>query len=143
MITIITKNSSFSCRNAKLWLLDQGIEFNEINLSRHPFKITREILIQILSLQEEGVPALYGRKKKSDPKYQGIINSMGSLSFDSALEFLQKHLELLCTPIIFDEIRIQLGYDRENIRMFIPKEKRKIEVMDKITQLRKMELLAG
>lgn len=57
------------------------------------------------------------------------MNSVEELSLDSAL--------------IFDEKRIQLGYDGENIRKFIPKEIRKVEARQKITQLRKLELLAG
>lgn len=49
-------------------------------------------------------------------------------------------MELLCTPIIFDEKRVQLGYDSENIRKFIPKEKRKADARAKMIQL---NLLAG
>ncbi len=64
MITLITKNSSSSCRNARTWLDNREIDYDEINISRPPFKLTREILIKILSLEEEGLTALYGRKKK-------------------------------------------------------------------------------
>ncbi len=143
MITLITKNSSSSYRNARAWLDNHEIDYEEINISRHPFKLTREILIQILSLEEEGFSALYGRKKKSDQRYQGLINSLEELSLDTAIIFLQNHLELLCTPIIFEDKRIQLGYDGENIRKFIPKEIRKVGARQKLTQLRKLELLAG
>jgi len=52
-------------------------------------------------------------------------------------------MELLCTPIIFDEKRVQLGYDSENIRKFIPKEKRRVDVRRKISHLKEIELLAG
>lgn len=143
MITLITKNSSSSCRNARTWLDNHEIDYEEINISRHPFKLTREILIKILSLEEEGLTALYGRKKKTDPRYQWLMKSVEEMSLDSALIFLQNHLELLCTPIIFDEKRIQLGYDGENIRKFIPKEIRKVDARQKITHLRKLELIAG
>lgn len=71
------------------------------------------------------------------------MRSMEELPLGSALMFLQNHLELLCTPIIFDEKRIQLGYDGENIRKFIPKEKRRVDARTKISHLREMELLAG
>lgn len=143
MVILITKNSSSSCRNARAWLENHQIDYQEINISRYPFKLTREILIQILSLEEEGLSALYGRKKKSDPKYQWLMSSVEELSLDSALSFLQNHLELLCTPIIFDEKRVQLGYNNENIRKFIPKEIRRVDASSKITQLRQLELLAG
>lgn len=71
------------------------------------------------------------------------MSSIEELSLASALIFLQNHLELLCTHIIFDEKRIQLGYDGENIRKFIPKKIRKVGARQKITQLRKLDLLAG
>lgn len=143
MVTIITKNSSTSCRSARRWLDNHDIDYEEINISRHPFKVTREILIHILSLEEEGLSALYGRKKKSDPKYQWLVKSIEELSLESALSFLQDHMELLCTPIIFDEKRVQLGYDSENIRKFIPKEKRRVDAGIKMSHLRQLELLAG
>lgn len=143
MVTIITKNSSSSCRNARQWLDNHGIDYKEINISRQPFQLIREILIQILSLEEEGLSALYGRKKKTGPNYQWLVNGLEGLSLESALSFLQSHTELLCTPIIFDEKRVQLGYDRENIRKFISKEKRRVEARTKISHLRQMELLAG
>lgn len=143
MVILITKNSSVSCRNAREWLDNHEIDYEEINISRHPFKLTREMLIQILSLEEEGLSALYGRKKKTDPKYQWLIKNMEELSFESALNFFMNHLELLCTPIIYDEKRVQLGFDNENIRKFIPKEIRKVDARQKITQLRKLDLLAG
>nr|WP_285047110.1 ArsC/Spx/MgsR family protein [Lactococcus petauri] len=65
------------------------------------------------------------------------------LSLESALSFLQNHLELLCTPIIFDDKRVQLGYDSENIRKFIPKEKRRVDARIKMSHLREKVLLAG
>ena len=143
MVTIITKNSSTSCRSARRWLDNHDIDYEEINISRHPFKVTRDILIQILSLEEEGLSALYGRKKKTDPNYQWLVKSIEELSLESALSFLQNHMELLCTPIIFDEKRVQLGYDSENIRKFIPKEKRRVDARRKMSQLREMELMVG
>lgn len=82
-------------------------------------------------------------KKKTDPNYQWIVNGLEELSLESALSFLQNHMELLCTPIIFDKKRVQLGYDRENIRKFISKEKRRVDARTKMSHLRQMELLAG
>lgn len=108
MVTIITKNSSTSCRSARQWLDNHDINYEEINISRQPFNLTRDILIQILSLEEEeGLSALYGRKKKTDRKYQWLIKSIEELSLESALFFLQNHMELLCISIIFDEKRVQ------------------------------------
>ena len=76
------------------------------------------------------------------PNYKWLVKSLEELSLESALSFLQNHMELLCIPIIFDEKRVQLGYDSENIRKFIPKEKRRVDVRTKITHLREIKLLA-
>lgn len=81
MVTIIIKNSRTSCRSARRWLDNHDINYEEINISHQPFNLTRDILIQILSLEE--------------------------LSLEFALSFLQNNMELLCTPIIFDEKRVQ------------------------------------
>ncbi|MFK4944653.1 ArsC/Spx/MgsR family protein [Lactococcus garvieae] len=119
MVTIITKNSSLSCRKAKSWLENHNIDFEEINITRQPRDLTREILIQILSLEEEGLSTLYGPKKKLNPKYQCLMKSIEEMSLESAFTFLQEHLELLYTPIIFDNKKLLLGYDNEDIRKFI------------------------
>lgn len=69
MVTIITKNSSTSCRSARRWLDTHDINYEEINISRHPFNLTRDILIQILSLEEERLSALYVYKLKKSLQY--------------------------------------------------------------------------
>ncbi|MFQ6324183.1 hypothetical protein [Lactococcus garvieae] len=42
-----------------------------------------------------------------------------------------------------DEKRVQLGYDSENIRKFIPKEKRRVDARRKRSHLREQQLMAG
>lgn len=63
MVTIITKNSSLSCRKAKRWLENHNIDYEEINITRQPRDLTREILIQILSLEEEWTNVKYLDRK--------------------------------------------------------------------------------
>lgn len=143
MVTIITKNSSLSCRKARRWLENHDIEYEEINISHHPLKLSREILIQVLSLEEEGISALYGPKKKREPKYQCLMSRIEGLNLEDAFIYLQNHLELLYTPIIFDKKRLLLGYDSEDIRKFIPKEKRRVDAKIKMTHLKQIRFLVG
>lgn len=44
----------------------------------------------------------WGIRKMPCPKYQWLVDILDELSLESALFFLQNHMELLCTPIIFE-----------------------------------------
>lgn len=90
-----------------------------------------------------GLSTLYGPKKKLNPKYQCFMKSIEEMSLESAFTFLQEHLELLYTPIIFDNKKLLLGYDNEDIRKFITKEKRRVDARLKMTHLKQFTLLAG
>ena len=61
--------------------------------------------------------------------YQGIDFDLETVSFNTILDLLTANQELLRVPILSDELRLQVGYNQDDIRMFIPKEVRKLDLL--------------
>ena len=53
--------------------------------------------------------------------------SLDDLSLNELLTYIHKNPRILKTPIIIDEKRIQVGFREEELRQFIPREKRKYQ----------------
>lgn len=115
MITIYTVSHCSSCRLAKKWLNNQGVEYKEISLLKEGIDL--KSLIKVLSLTERGVEDIISKDCKG---YE-------ELSLNELLDIIIKNPHLLRRPIIFDEKRLQVGYNADDIRQFIPRFVRQIE----------------
>lgn len=120
MIIIYTSNSCASCRKAVKWLTDNNIEFKEINFFNTP--ITKKDILKMLENSENGFEDIISRRSKVFTQNNLDIDSM---SFNELVDFIIKHPSILKRPIIIDEKKFQVGYNDEEIRMFIPAEIRK------------------
>lgn len=125
MIKIITKNRSSSAESAKKWLKQQGIEFEEVNVSRAPHRLERKNIIDILKLSNNGFSDILVSKKNIPEFFLLYFNNFEELSFDQAVALFLKFPSILHTPIIFDDSHVQIGFNREEIRQFIPSTKRR------------------
>lgn len=116
MLTIYTTNSCASCRKAKAWLKQYHIDFREINVMNSP--ITREDIVRMLKNTENGFEDIISKKSK-------VIMESGvdveSMTFNEVVEFIIHNPTVLKRPIIIDDTKVQIGYNDEEIRMFIPK----------------------
>jgi regulatory protein spx len=133
MINIISSSSNSSCRQAKKWLKEHGLKFNEININNriHRQDLTRDVLVKILSLCEDGTSQVLSKRKTLSPELTYIMEHFDELSFNTALAVLLEHPFLFCTPIIYDETKIQIGYNQEDMRKFVSKEHREFYLSDK------------
>lgn len=119
MINLYVSNSSLSSRKAKSWLIQQNIEFKESNLTtKH---LTKKTFIQLLSLTETGVDELISKR---NPKYLELKPIWNTLTLNQIFNLINEYPKLLKKPLIFDEKRLQIGFNVEEIRVFIPKEVR-------------------
>lgn len=50
---------------------------------------------------------------------------MDKMDFNDTVDFLLNHTELLKTPILIDKNKLMIGFNAEEIRKFIPKNRRK------------------
>lgn len=121
MLKIFTTPSCASCRKAKKWLEEHNIEFKEINLFNT--KITNSDLNLILQHTENGFEDIISLRSKIFKEQNSDINSMSILELK---KFIIDNPSILRRPIIVDDEKIQVGYNEEDIRTFVPKRLREI-----------------
>ena len=121
MIRIYTAPSCASCRKVKSWLKEHNISYVEKNIFS---TLLREIeLKELLERSENGTDDIISKRSKIIKENDIDIDSM---SISELIKFIQENPSVLKRPIMIDERRFQVGYNAEEIRVFIPRELRKL-----------------
>ncbi|MQW22222.1 MULTISPECIES: transcriptional regulator Spx [unclassified Lactococcus] len=123
MIKIYTVMSCSSCKKAKEWLESHQLEFEEINLISD--KITREDFLKILSLTENGTEEIISKRSRA---YQRLDLDFDRLSINELVQIFGDNRTLLRRPLILDDRRLQVGYNEDDIRKFLPRQIRQVEM---------------
>jgi len=131
MITLYSSPSCTSCRKARNWLKEHDIEFKERNIVSCP--IRTDELKEILALSLEGTENLISTRSKV---FQELNLDMDELSMSELLSLIEKHPNLLRRPMIMDNKRLQIGFNEDEIRAFLPRKVRRVE-------LRQAQMMAG
>lgn len=131
MVTLYTSPSCTSCRKARAWLRNHNISYSERNIFLEPLSIDE--IKQILQMTEDGTEEIIPKRSKA---YQELDINIEEMPLQELLDLVQKHPGLLRRPIIMDEKRLQVGYNEDEIRRFLPREVRALE-------LRRARELAG
>lgn len=131
MVTLYTSPSCTSCRKARVWLKNHNISYSERNIFSEPLSIDE--IKQILQMTEDGTEEIISKRSKA---YQELDINIEEMPLQELLDLVQKHPGLLRRPIIMDEKRLQVGYNEDEIRRFLPREVRALE-------LRRARELAG
>ena len=131
MVTLYTSPSCTSCRKARAWLKEHNIPYAERNIFSDPLSVDE--LKQILQMTEDGTEEIISTRSKV---YQDLHVNIDDLSLKDLLDLVQRHPGLLRRPIIMDEKRLQVGYNEDEIRRFLPHEVSALE-------LRRARELAG
>ncbi len=113
---LFTTSSNTSCRKAIQWLSDYGIPFEEKNLSTTP--ITIEEIQEILSLTNEGTEEIISKKTNIVKKLKIDLNN---LSLPQLYEIIINNPKVLHLPIIHDGTKLQVGYNDDEMRQFLPR----------------------
>lgn len=122
MIRLYTQSSCHSSRVARQWLEAHGIEFKEKNFSVD--SPTVQDLKRILSLTEHGVDDIISARSKDYPE---IAPKLPEMPLNEALKLLCDHPKLLRRPIIISDSKIQVGFNEDDIRQFIPRPVRRLK----------------
>ncbi|AUJ29304.1 MAG: transcriptional regulator SpxA [Liquorilactobacillus hordei] len=131
MVTLYTSPSCTSCRKARTWLRKHDIPFKERNIFSEPLNINE--IKQILQMTENGTEEIISKRSKA---YQKLNIDLDEIPLKQLFTLIQENPGLLRRPIILDEKRLQVGYNEDEIRRFLPREVRALE-------LRKAQELAG
>lgn len=123
MITLFLSPSCTSCRKARAWLSKHEVAFEEHNIIKSP--LNKEELLQILSFTENGTEDIISTRSKV---FQKLAIDVDELSTSSLMELISENPSLLRRPIILDKKRMQIGFNEDEIRAFLPRDYRKQEL---------------
>jgi len=116
MVTLYTSPSCTSCRKAKQWLEDHNIPYTERNIFSE--NLSLDEIKEILRMTEDGTDEIISTRSKT---FQKLNINLDTLPLPQLLELIQKNPGLLRRPIIIDEKRLQVGYNEDEIRRFLPR----------------------
>lgn len=123
MINLYVSSSCTSCRKARAWLKKHDIPFKERNIFSEP--LTKEDIVNILRLTENGTEEIISTRSKA---FQELHVNLDDLSIDQLLDLVEKNPSLLRRPIIMNDRRLQVGYNDDEVRRFLPRKVRRLEL---------------
>ena len=116
MITLFLSPSCTSCRKARAWLLNHEVPVVEHNIMTSP--LSAQELQHILSLTENGTDDIISTRSKI---FQKLNLDVESLSISELIKLIEENPSLLRRPIILDAKRMQIGFNEDEIRAFLPR----------------------
>lgn len=121
MIVVYTSPGCASCRKVKAWLKERNLPFIEKNI----FKtlLNDNEIKHLLSRCENGSDDLISKRSKVIQESNFDIESMTT---DELIAFIKKNPSVLKRPIILNEKSFQIGYDEDEISVFVPSELRNL-----------------
>jgi regulatory protein spx len=129
MIQIYTTPSCASCRKAKKWFDQYNIPYSEKNI--FSIKLSKEDIFKMLANSENGFEDIIStrskifREKKLEPE---------CMSVQALVSFIIEYPSVLKRPIIINENELQVGYNNEDITIFLPKELRNSEIFNSFSK---------
>lgn len=122
MIQIYTTPSCASCRKAKKWFDQYKIPYSEKNI--FSIKLSKEDIFKMLANSENGFDDIISTRSKVFKEKQLEPDTM---TIQELVDFIIENPSVLKRPIIINENELQVGYNNEDITIFLPKELRNRE----------------
>jgi regulatory protein spx len=123
MVTLYISPSCTSCRKAKAWFDEHHIPYKERNIQHEG--LTLDEIKNILHLTEEGTDEIISTKSKA---FQELNINIDSLSLPELYTIIAENPGLLRKPLILDEKRLKVGFNEEEIRSFLPRNMRVLQL---------------
>jgi regulatory protein spx len=123
VLNLYTSPSCTSCRKAKAWLKEHDISFKERNIFANP--LNKEEIMQVLRMTENGTEEIISTRSRT---FQNLKINLDDLSIDQLIDLVEKNPSLLRRPIIMEDRRLQVGYNEDEIRRFLPRKVRRLEL---------------
>lgn len=115
------KKSDLATKKVISWLTENNIEFIMQNVTKLP--LSSNDIIHILSLLENDLYEVICIRGK---EYQKMSEDIMSLKMSNLINLLEENQKLLRFPVLINEKKIQIGFNSEELRKFIPQENRKV-----------------
>jgi regulatory protein spx len=119
----IYRHSPGVCQSFKKVL--EWCEFHQIDYEVCSLNsLTKSDLIQMFHLSEQIEQLFITRTERK----RQVLQTFSEQSFTELVQVCLEQPHLLKEPILMDERRLQVGYNAEEIRMFLPREIRRMEL---------------
>lgn len=123
MVTLFVTPSSTSSRKARAWLEEHQIPFTERNIMANPLSVNE--IKSILRMTENGTEDLISTRSKA---YQVLEVDLDEVPMNDLYQIIHDNPGMLRRPIMMDDKRLQIGYNEDEIRRFLPREVRQLEL---------------
>ncbi|MEH7478649.1 transcriptional regulator SpxA, partial [Bacillus altitudinis] len=117
--------SCTSCRKARAWLEEHNIPYQERNIFSEPLSIDE--IKEILRMTEDGTDEIISTRSKV---FQKLNVNVETMPLQQLYKLINEHPGLLRRPIILDEKRLQVGYNEDEIRRFLPRTVRTFQLRE-------------
>ena len=121
MIYVLYSPNCAVCKKVVRFFRNNQIEITKIIIGED--KIERSMLLDILSLCEDGFGTIISFKTESSKRLNITSKTFLDLSTKELLNLIQNDLNLIRRPLIYQTknnkpYRLQIGYDSEEIEIF-------------------------
>jgi len=123
MIYLYISPSCQSCRKTIEWFNKEQIEYTLINIMKD--KLTKDDIFRMLKNTMNGFEDIIS--KRSIP-FLELNKNMEDMKTSELIDFIIKNPTVLKRPIIVANSIMEVGYNADDIRAFIPPEKRNLDL---------------
>src|SRR5699024_7391540 len=102
---------------------EYNISYKERNIFSKP--LTKREIRSILRMTENGTEDIISTRSNT---FKELDVEIEDLTMKELVSLIQESPGLLRRPIVIDEKRIQIGYNADEIRRFLPREVRALEL---------------
>ena len=133
MIKLFSSTNCVSSKKMKQWLMANKLEFKEINILEN--SLQRGDIMRILSLTELGAEENISKRSNIYKELSQTIE-FDELTTNQLVDLIIKNHRMLRRPLLVDDYRLQVGYNEDDIRKFLPRTVRKVELITAIENVR-------
>lgn len=119
MIKIYTAPSCISCRKVKKYFKEHNIPYIEKNILATP--LTRDDIMRMLMVSEGGFDDIISVRSNVFKEKQIDFEKLNS---SEMIDFIIAHPTVLKRPIIVTDMDLQVGYNADDITLFLPEDLR-------------------
>lgn len=117
MIKLFTAPSCLGCRKVKKFFKDHNISFEEKSIINT--KLKREDIFKMLIHSENGFDDIISTRSKV---FKENNVDLEDLNVNQLVDFIIAHPTVLKRPIILNDYELQVGYNVDDITLFLPPE---------------------
>ncbi len=124
MIKLFTAPSCLGCGKVKKYFKQHNIEFEEKSIINH--KLKKEDIYKMLVHSENGFEDIISTRSKIFQEKKAHIEDM---KLSELIDFIIENPTVLKRPIILNDYELQVGYNVDDITIFLPEEFRDQECL--------------